>query len=73
MKLLDCEYGMHSIFIYNGESDKAPLLGQYCGEKIFRTISGGSALHIVVQPNAYRFFFTYSVLDSGKSCLRNKQ
>lgn len=65
MKLTSCLYDMYSVVIYNGENDNAPLLGQYCGEKIPRMISGGSALHIVVMPNSYRFFFTYSVVSSG--------
>lgn len=66
MKLIYCFAEMYSVYIYNGENDQAPLLGQFCGDKIPRMISGGSALHIVVQPTAYRFFFTYSIVDSGK-------
>lgn len=66
MKLGNCSFNENGVTIYNGASSEAPILGNYCGDKIPRVISGGSALHIVVLPTAYTFFFTYSVVDSGK-------
>lgn len=73
MNLVSCSYGDNTVFIYNGETAQAPLIGQYCGDKIPRMISGGSAVHIVLLSNPYRFFFTYSVLDSGELLLEGTE
>lgn len=66
MSLVSCyeEEDMYSVVIYNGQTDNAPILGKYCGRKIPRLISGGSALHIVIMTGTSKFFLTYSVLES---------
>lgn len=62
----DCDYGYNPIKIYNGEDANAPLIGEYCGNKAPPVISGGSAVHVVIEELSSRFIATYSVLDSRK-------
>lgn len=55
--------------IFNGDSINAPLIGNYCGQKVPpRISSNGPALHLrIFDFTEGSFFATYSVVDSGWS------
>lgn len=61
---ISCETQVYPVQIFNGDSDKAPLLEKYCSSKIPPTIvSDGSSIHIDLAAPKY-FYATYSVFDS---------
>lgn len=60
----NCDYMLGGVQIYNGEDDTAPLVGQYCGDHVPPTISGGSSLHVAIRDTSITFIATYTVLDS---------
>lgn len=64
MSPVDCNEYYHAVEVYNGVDDSAPLIGQYCGDKVPPTISGGSSLYVSIRDVSTSFLATYSVLSS---------
>ncbi|KAF5295928.1 hypothetical protein FQR65_LT10359 [Abscondita terminalis] len=65
MASFDCTDSINTLKIYNGESEKSPLIGKYCDDIIPGPItSSGNALHIQVSNIAMNFMAQYYMVDT---------